>query len=638
MTNDALMARLLSGMKPVAVKGSRRTLSLHSLPTQTQVLAIHGVFQPLGIMACGPSRSDSDQNTVATLCDLPVELLLEIIQRLDNPALLSLGLACRCVHALALDTLFSKNNIRNPRSGWLTAYQTPVETLPALRNALFIQELDELNYYFNPPVERMLNEVRDLRALMSRMPTARLVKLHFSVVDHHFGVAGREPQGLNAEVWKKEFQGLLDVVLEKGCNELYVEDGVTLIGLDSKHIVEFPDVDGELYFYIFCHPACLIFADARGDSQKAIESDLNVQLGPSMDSVNRFFAPGQNVSLETPDGQRVTHLPIVPVRNIKPTKVSIHSDMLLRNPFFEWTIAMLNSGASTIGTLSMKLSDLPSENWKVFLNGITLPQLFDFEIVCGLIVPLHDVCFTDVHSFLGHHPSIEILHLYGVEVPKGIWPPPPPTIPILPRLKSIIAHPFYVAWALSSLLLDKEASPNLTDIGVSSECSRNPPAFDYSLFDHALECVAAFPTGKIKLTLRFASIGGNRNTMNNWIEKHLATANDASKSSIISRLCNVTSLVISSWFLNFNWKTMELLPEWLGMFPNLTAIEFTEQLRENVHKLEEKEFLRKVAMACRRVAFLGVQRRKLRLDKVRRNFKIKMKAEGGQGSGKDVSA
>ena len=194
-------------------------------------------------MACGSSSSDSVQNTVATLCDLPAEILLEIIQHLDNPALLSLGRTCRCVHTLALDTLFSNNNIRDPKSGWLTAYKTPVETLPALRIALFIQKLDHLHYYFNSPFERMLEEVRDLRALISRMPTIETVKLHFSVVDGHFGGAGGKFQTLDPEVWKNEFQGLLDVVLEKGCYELYVEGGTTLV---PQHIVEFPDIDGEL--------------------------------------------------------------------------------------------------------------------------------------------------------------------------------------------------------------------------------------------------------------------------------------------------------------------------------------------------------------------------------------------------------
>jgi len=181
---------------------------------------------------------------MATLCDLPTELLLQIIQHLDNPALLNLGLTCRCVNTLALDAFFVNNYIRNPKLGWLVAYNTPVETLPALRNALFIRTLDELHYYFNPGINRMIKEVKDLRAFISRMPTIELVNLHFSVVDNHF--ATEEPQVLNLEVWKKEFQGLLDLVLEKGCDELYVQGGKTLIGLYPEQVVEIPDVEGGL--------------------------------------------------------------------------------------------------------------------------------------------------------------------------------------------------------------------------------------------------------------------------------------------------------------------------------------------------------------------------------------------------------
>ena len=193
-------------------------------------------------MACGPS------NMTTTLCDLPMDLLLEIIQHLDNPALLSLGLTCRCVSSLALDTFFSNNNIHDPRSGWLIAYNTPVETLPAFRNALFLRTLEQVHYYFNPGIERMLEEVRDLHALISRMPTIGVVKLHFSVVDGYFAREGR--QVLNLEVWKKEFQGLLDLVLEKGCYELFVRDGASLIGLDPEHVVEFPDVEGGFYLIL----------------------------------------------------------------------------------------------------------------------------------------------------------------------------------------------------------------------------------------------------------------------------------------------------------------------------------------------------------------------------------------------------
>jgi hypothetical protein len=172
-----------------------------------------------------------------------MEILLEIVQRLDNPALLNLGLACRCVHSLALETLFANNGIRDLKSGWLVAYETSVETLPALRNALFVQKLDMLDYYFNPPVERMLEEVRDLRALISRLPTIRVVNLLFTVVDWHFVEEG--PRVLNSAEWKKEFQGLLNLVLEKGCHKLCVQGGAKLIKLYSKRVV---DVEGEFSF------------------------------------------------------------------------------------------------------------------------------------------------------------------------------------------------------------------------------------------------------------------------------------------------------------------------------------------------------------------------------------------------------
>jgi len=291
---------------------------------------------------------------------------------------------------------------------------------------------------------------------------------------------------------------------------------------------------------------------------------------------------------------------------------------------------MLNSGASTITTLSMKLlADFPQDTWKRFLNSVTLFQLSDFEIIFELVLPLYRVSFADVHSFLGNHPSIEVLHLYGVDIP---WPPPLLTIPVLPRLKSIIAHPFYVVWILNGLLSDEKASPTLTDIGISSEY-QSTAAFDYALFDDALERVAVFPTAKIKLTLRFAST--DQNAITKWFEDHVSKMHDASKSSIISRLNNVTSLVISSFgYVCYDQMLIEVLPDWLGMFPNVTAIEFADQSLDNVRKLARKEFVMKVAVACRKVAFLCVDKRKLRLDKARRNFKIMMNAEGGEGSGK----
>ena len=325
--------------------------------------------------------------------------------------------------------------------------------------------------------------------------------------------------------------------------------------------------------------------------------------------------------------QKVVHPPIVPAqRNIKLTTVLINSDMLLHYLFFEWTVAMLNSGSSTICNLSVNSLHLPQETWKRFLNSITLPQLSFFHLTS-----LTPVSFADMDSFLGHHPSIKILQLYGTEVPEGIWPPPSLTIPILPHLTSIIAHPFYVVWILSSLLLDKEAFSNLTYITISSQVfSGTTPAFNYALFDDALEYVAAVP-GKIKLDLRFGGMQGDDDVCD-WFEEHLAITNDSSKSSVISRLDNVTFLNISPCYFDFSRRTTEVLPDWLGMFPNMTEIVVTSLTTLSGCKLKNKEFVRKVALACQKAEWLSVQWQRLYLEKVRSD--IKVSAGGGRGSEK----
>jgi len=123
-------------------------------------------------------------------------------------------------------------------------------------------------------------------------------------------------------------------------------------------------------------------------------------------------------------------------------------------------------------------------------------------------------------------------------------------------------HPFYVVFILKGLLLDKKASPNLTNIAISSKPSYETivttAPFNYALFDDALECVVSFPT-KINLTLRFG--GTDDSDIYNWFEEHLAMTNGASKSSVISRLDNVTSLHAFSCYFDYSWKTIEVLPD-----------------------------------------------------------------------------
>ena len=300
--------------------------------------------------------------------------------------------------------------------------------------------------------------------------------------------------------------------------------------------------------------------------------------------------------------------------------------MLLQYPLYEWTVDMLNSGASTIRKLYMHFTPLPQETWKRFLNSITLPRLSDIALTAT-------ASFTDIRSFLINHPSIENLYLQGVEAPEGVWPPRRASvaIPILPHLTNITAHPFQLVWIFDSLLLDKVASRYLINITISLEYNYGTLAVsDFALLDHTLERIAALPR-RIVLNLSFRA---TRNSdAYDWFEEHLATTNDDPKSSVISRLNNVTSLHILLWAgFECDW-VVEVLPNWLGMFPNVTAIGFMGLLStQNVSKWKNKEFVRKVAMACQTAGWLCVDGQTVCLEEVRKD------AEGGQGSETDGSA
>jgi hypothetical protein len=55
---------------------------------------------------------------LATLPDIPNELLFTITHDLNNQFLFNLGLTCRRLNTIALDCFFSKNDIQGPAGGY----------------------------------------------------------------------------------------------------------------------------------------------------------------------------------------------------------------------------------------------------------------------------------------------------------------------------------------------------------------------------------------------------------------------------------------------------------------------------------------------------------------------------------------
>ncbi|KAJ3502473.1 hypothetical protein NLJ89_g8872 [Agrocybe chaxingu] len=161
----------------------------------------------------------------ATLSDLPVELLDEIAQQLDNVSLIQFSLICKYTHRLGLHLFFSRNKIGNPAAGLVSVSSTaPVETLRALRVALFVQRLRGICYTFRPHCD-IMQEMDELMCLLHRLSSVASIQLF------------NYRQELQVD--KKEYFGkwasLLDVAFQKGCTRLQVYTGSLLIPWDGKN-------------------------------------------------------------------------------------------------------------------------------------------------------------------------------------------------------------------------------------------------------------------------------------------------------------------------------------------------------------------------------------------------------------------
>ena len=170
-------------------------------------------------------------STSATLWELPNELLLLIIQDLDNASIFNFGLTCRLMNSIALNYFFVLNNITGLGLGRFVGFQNqPIETLPALRSALFVKRLSYFDFDLNPGIERMRSEVSDIRALAARLQAMGVVSIHFPHGER-IPRSWRRSKCLPMDSWYKTVSSLLVTVLEKGYTELHVVGGTHFSGL-----------------------------------------------------------------------------------------------------------------------------------------------------------------------------------------------------------------------------------------------------------------------------------------------------------------------------------------------------------------------------------------------------------------------
>lgn len=520
------------------------------------------------------------------LLDLPNELLGLIVEYLDSDALFWLSMTCRALHYVALPAFFEQNDVKEPASGWVVVYEAPRKTLQALRMALFVEKLDQIHCYLNPGLDRLLGEVRDLRGLVARLPSVDQVKLHFSVLDNWLDRSPPVDERLDVDVWRKEFGSMVDQLLLKGCRNLHITGGSRI-------------------WTIYTYPR---------ETMKPLATDVKQQRSRLASSLRLLKAREAKLASRTFFGALrrkftslfsnaapakplppVTGVPVSTNPGLKPSlhEFHVHCEMLLQTPFLKWTLSTLQHNRASITALSFKCIDIRSVTWSDFFAALAFPALSEFEITSDLIVRPQGPEFPCIESFLMRHPSITLLHLRGLLIPSVF---PPARGGILPHLVKLTAHPAYVSWILSS----SKSSPFLGSITISSEYYLTPD-FDYAHFDDALASIGR-KAGQVELGIRFSSENG----VDAWLQGHVDVGCEV---SVVSRLTEIKNLAIRSfWFVEFSERTLEILPEFLALFPSLEHVRFMEQPEGNEQAMLAGAFVKAIALRCPHIKTVLINR------------------------------
>ncbi|KAF8153307.1 hypothetical protein B0H34DRAFT_662866 [Crassisporium funariophilum] len=493
---------------------------------------------------------------------------------------------------------------------------TPIETLPAIRAALFVKNLSQIDYYFNPDFDRMIDEVNDLCGLIARLPSIDNVRLYFDVIDQWISGSRMPSARLNPKSWKRQLTRLLEIILDKSCTQL------NLIGGMRFSQVYLPDNDTSL--------ADNVVQPQRTNSRLSRTKSVYCQRLRSFGKTSKpnegktcgnFSKSRKNIlpgatntastsnvtSLTRGDQGRVCGKVIKEARFLP--SIQIHSDMLLQVPFQAWTLETLQISSSSITILSLISGSTPSVSWKNLLRSIFLPNLVELELCANLARLTKGAKFEDLEDFFDRHSTIQTLQLFGVELPDFSTSPNLPSLShsvTLPNLVRVTAHPAYVEWILRAVSLDENALPDLVSISIASDYYWTSIPFNYDTFDSALALIAVFPRD-VTLGLRFFS--QPEQGIQAWFEKQVQEANRGNGRPHASN--RIIKIVISgAWYVPLDKDMLVAIAQWLREFPQLVQLEFKEQPQDFREALKQAGFVEEVTKTCPKLQgfiFNGVQ-------------------------------
>ncbi|RXW22762.1 hypothetical protein EST38_g3087 [Candolleomyces aberdarensis] len=168
---------------------------------------------------------------LGSLTNLPHELLLQILDELDDAALFALGATCKNFNNLVFPWFFDKYKIARPLQGWISCYKAPEHTLRAIRCSLSTKNISRIYYYFNKGIDRLVEEVEEMHAIVRK--TDEVTEFKVYLTDPDDWAIARDVRRLDRtqvlrltlEEWTVLYLGLLTAALTKGCQHMRLGGG-----------------------------------------------------------------------------------------------------------------------------------------------------------------------------------------------------------------------------------------------------------------------------------------------------------------------------------------------------------------------------------------------------------------------------
>ncbi|TFK72293.1 hypothetical protein BDN72DRAFT_957452 [Pluteus cervinus] len=345
-------------------------------------------------------KSPPSTSTYASFLDLPNEILFLIFSQPGfTTELHHLAKCSRRLNRIALRIFFAIHGISDPSAYTRLVFLKPsvsrgyrFDVMSALQINVSLTSIEKLSCAFPPapyPPYYPVKELRRFTQLIERLERVGEVILVLDGRDRYKGIAGDDTL---LRQWSEVFGRLLNLLIEKSCTSLTMQNGNLLTHAYELHNSQAPD---GIYNNSVPHSPRSSLCNFMGDDL----SDTDVALTTYNWGFQRPLESGKEGILirMTPLARQVSNL----------RQLSVHSPILLLPPCFNWTLSVFQCSPLTCLKLSHVI--LTKAAWTTTLPCVA--QALSGQLMELVIFECPSIPLEAVLEFLAELPLLQMLTL-----------------------------------------------------------------------------------------------------------------------------------------------------------------------------------------------------------------------------------